>query len=117
VIPVERVSANALFFNGLDSGEDTETATISGKFISDADGHKMNTYFLMNCSDSEITNDSYNKALPLLYLMTNTFLLFTSMNGGSVEYNIKETWNELFSKRFPELFRGLMTAYSSRYAN
>jgi hypothetical protein len=62
VIPVERVSANVLFFNGLDSGADTETATISGKFISDADGHKINTYLLMNRNDSEITNNSYNRA-------------------------------------------------------
>jgi hypothetical protein len=115
VIPVERASANAFFFDGLDSGADTETVTISGKFISDENGHKMDTYFLMNRNDSEITSDSYNIAPPLVCLVTDTFWLFTSRNGGSVEYNTKETWNELFSKRFPDLFRSLITAYSSRY--
>jgi hypothetical protein len=48
VIPVERASANGFFFDGLDSGADTETVTISGKFISDADGHKMDGYILHN---------------------------------------------------------------------
>jgi hypothetical protein len=33
VLPVERQSANAFFFDGLDSGPDTENITITGNFI------------------------------------------------------------------------------------
>jgi hypothetical protein len=43
VIPVERQSANAFFFDGLDSGADTENITLSGKFITDKDNHKLDT--------------------------------------------------------------------------
>jgi hypothetical protein len=44
VIPVERQSANAFFFDGLDSGADKENITLSGKFICDKDNHKLDVY-------------------------------------------------------------------------
>jgi hypothetical protein len=103
VIPVERESANAFFFDGLDSGADTETVTISGKVITDKDNHKIDTYA------------SYNRTPPILCLVTDTFWLFTSRNGGTVEYNTKETWNELFSKRYPQIYQNLMNEYMSKY--
>jgi hypothetical protein len=34
--------------------------------------------------------------------------LFTSHNGGTVEYNTKETWSELFKKRYPSIYQKLM---------
>jgi hypothetical protein len=52
VIPVERQSANAFFFDGLDSGADTENITLSGKFISDKDNHKLDVYANLNRNDN-----------------------------------------------------------------
>jgi hypothetical protein len=61
VIPVERQSANAFFFDGLDSGPDTENITLSGKFITNKDNHKLNTYTILNRNDvTGITTASYN---------------------------------------------------------
>jgi hypothetical protein len=97
VIPVERESANAFFFDGLDSGAETENVAITGTFITDKDGHKVDNYAFLNRNDNQaITNDIYNRTHPIMCLVTDTFWLFTSHNGGTVEYNTKETWNELF---------------------
>jgi hypothetical protein len=115
VIPVERASANAFFFNGLDSGADTETLTLNGKIISDGINHKFDNYFLFNRNDDEPTNDTYNRALPIVCLITDTFWHFTSRNGGTVEYNTKETWNELLSKRYPALYNRLLRQYMSKF--
>jgi hypothetical protein len=116
VIPVERESANAFFFDGLDSGADTENVTISGKFIQDGEGHKIDNYAILNRNNNTtITEASYNRTPPILCLVTDTFWLFTSRNGGTVEYNTKETWNELFQKRYPELYNQLMGEYMRRY--
>jgi hypothetical protein len=116
VIPVERESANAFFFDGLDSGADTENVTISGKIIVDAKNNKMENYVNLNRNDnSQFTDASYNRSPPILCLVTDTFWIFTSKNGGTVEYNTKETWNELFSRRYPEIYQRLMTEYMSRY--
>jgi hypothetical protein len=116
VIPVERQSANAFFFDGLDSGPDTENITLSGKFITDKDNHKLDTYAILNRNDvTTITAASYNRTPPLVCLVSDTFWLFTSENGGTVEYNTRETWNDLFSKRYPELYKRLMDVYTSKY--
>jgi hypothetical protein len=116
VLPVQRQSANAFFFDGLDSGADTENVTISGKFIVDKDNNKIDTYAILNRNnDTVITPDSYNRASPILCLVSDTFWLFTSKNGGTVEYSTKETWNELLSRRYPQIYNQLMTAYVSRY--
>ena len=116
VLPVERQSANAFFFDGLDSGADTENVTISGKFIVDKDNNRIDTYAILNRNNTQaITNDSYNRAAPVLCLVSDTFWLFTSRNGGTVEYNTKETWNELFSRRYPEIYKRLMSAYVAKY--
>jgi hypothetical protein len=91
VIPVERSSANAFFFDGLDSGADTETLTISGKFITDKDNHKIDTYAILNRNDKiAITNDSYNRTPPLVCLITDTFWLFTSANDLFATLDINE---------------------------
>jgi hypothetical protein len=43
--------------------------------------------------------------------------LFTSQNGGTVEYNTKETWDELFKKRYPTIYNKLMSEYPSKYSS
>jgi hypothetical protein len=116
VIPVERQSANAFFFDGLDSGADTKNITLSGKFISDKDNHKLDVYSNLNQNyNTTITTASYNRTPPVICLVSDTFWLFTSENGGSVEYNTRETWNDLFVKRFPEIYKRLMDTYLSKY--
>jgi hypothetical protein len=116
VLPVERESANAFFFDGLDSGANTENVTISGKFLTDVNNNKIDTYAILNRNNNTAINaESYNRAPPIMCLVTDTFWIFTSNNGGMVEYNTKETWNELFSKRFPQLYKRLLDIYLNRY--
>jgi hypothetical protein len=115
VIPLERASANAFFFDGLDSGADTETVTISGRFIQDAQNRSIDTYAILNRNDDAATEASYNRTPPIVSLVTDTFWLFTSHNGGTVEYNTKETWSELFERRFPALHHRLMSEYMAKY--
>jgi hypothetical protein len=116
VIPVERQSANVFFFDGLDSGPDTENITLSGKFITDKDNNKLDTYTILNRNDvTTITTASYNRTPPIVCLVSDTFWLFTSENGGTVEYNTRETWNDLFAKRYPEIYKRLMDVYTSKY--
>jgi hypothetical protein len=99
VIPVERESANPFFFDDLDSGADMENVTITGTFITDKDGHKVENYTFLNRNDNQaVTNDIYNRIPPIVCLVTDTFWLFTSHNGGTVEYNTKEIWDELFKR-------------------
>jgi hypothetical protein len=115
VIPVERESANAFFFDGLDSGPNTENVTISGKFITDDKNNKIDTYAFLHRNNTPLNEAPGNRTPPILCLVTDTFWLFSSRNGGSVEYNTKETWNELFQKRFPQLYEQLMSEYMRRY--
>jgi hypothetical protein len=83
VLPVERESTNAFFFDGLDSGADTENVTITGTFITDKDGNKVDNYAFLNRNDNRVvSNDSYNRTPPIMCLVTDTFWLFTSQNGG-----------------------------------
>jgi hypothetical protein len=114
VIPVERQSANAFFFDGLDSGADTENITLSGKFISDKENNKLDTYAILNQNNNNSIT-VYNRTPPLICLVSDTFWLFTSQSGGSVEYNTRETWNDLFAKRFPDIYKKLMDSYLSKY--
>jgi hypothetical protein len=114
VIPVERLSANAFFFDGLDSGANSENITLKGNFVT-VDNHKMDMYGLLNRNNEAVTNEHYNRTPPLICLVSDTFFLFSSQNGSSVEYDTKETWNELFSKRYPEIYDKLMSAYTSQY--
>jgi hypothetical protein len=116
VIPLERLSANTFFFDGLDSGADTENVTITGTFITDKDGNKDN-YTFLNRNDNRVVNgnESYIRTPPIMCLVTDTFWLFTSHNGGSVEYNTKETSDELFKKRYPSIYQKLLNEYLAKY--
>jgi hypothetical protein len=96
----------------LDSGADTENITITGTFITDKDGHK----WITTHNDNKIVlNESYNQTPPIMCLVTDAFWLFTSQNGGTVEYNTKETWDELFKKRYPSIYQRLMSEYLAKY--
>jgi hypothetical protein len=74
VLPVERLSANAFFFDGLDSGEDTEKVTITGTFITDKDGNKLDNYMFLNRNDNQtVSNDSYNRTSPIICFVSDSF--------------------------------------------
>jgi hypothetical protein len=34
----------------------------------------------------------------------------------TVEYNTKETWDELFKKRYPSIYNKLMSEYLAKYS-
>jgi hypothetical protein len=118
VIPVERLSANAFFFDGLDSGADTENVTITGTFITDKDGNKVDNCTFLNRNDNRVVSgsESYSRTPPIMCFVTDTFWLFTLHNGGSVEYNTKETWDELFKKRYPSIYQRLLNEYLAKYS-
>jgi hypothetical protein len=117
VIPVERESANAFFFDGLDSGASTENVTLSGTFATDNNNNRIDTYYNLNRHNNIVENDAtYNRTPPIICLVSDTFWLFTSHNGGQVEYNTRDTWNKLFAERFPDLYDKLMALYLQRYA-
>jgi hypothetical protein len=74
IIPVERQSANAFFFDGLNSETNTENITLSGKFITDKDNNKLDTYAILNRNDvTSITTASYNRTPPIVCLVSDTF--------------------------------------------
>jgi hypothetical protein len=77
----------------LDSGADTENFTITGKFVTDKNGNKVDDYTFLNRNDNRVVSgsESYNRTPPIMCLVTDTFWLFTSYNGGKVEYNTKKT--------------------------
>jgi hypothetical protein len=100
----------------LDSGADTENITLSRKFITDKNNYELDVYAILNRNDNTtITTTSYNRTPPIVCLVLDTFWLFTSENGGTVEYNTRETWIDLFAKRYPEIYKRPMDAYTSKY--
>jgi hypothetical protein len=76
-------------------------------------GLDMDTYY--NLARHNNTDVIANRTPPIVCLVSDSFWLFTSHNGGTVEYNTKDTWNELFLKRFPNLYNALMEAYLQKY--
>jgi hypothetical protein len=86
VFPVERLSANAFFFDGLDSGADTQNVTITGTFVVDKDGNKVDNYTFLNRNDNRVvSNESYNRTPPIMCLVTDTF--------GYLLHIMVEQWN------------------------
>jgi hypothetical protein len=71
----------------------------------------------LNRNDNQpVSIDSYNRTPQIMCLVSDTFWLLTSHNGGSVEYNTKETWDELFKKRYPTIYQRLMSEYLAKYS-
>jgi hypothetical protein len=72
----------------------------------------------LNRNDNWVVSgsESYNRTPPIMCLVTDTFWLFTSQNGGTVEYNTKKTWDELFKKRYPSIYQRLMSEYLVKYS-
>jgi hypothetical protein len=58
VILVERLSANAFFFNGLDSRADIENVTITSTFITDKDRNNVDNYTFLNRNDNRVVSGS-----------------------------------------------------------
>jgi hypothetical protein len=115
VIPLERQSANAFFFDGVDSGNDTENVTLKGTFIRDGNNIVIDNYARLHRNNQVFVNEMYNRTPPIVCLVSDTFWLFTSNNGGTVEYNTRETWTELFNRRYPQIYSRLMSEYMSKY--
>jgi hypothetical protein len=114
VIPIEKLNANTFFFDDFDSGPNTENITLKGNFIT-VENHKVDLYGLLNRNKEVLQKEHHNRTPALICLVSDTFFLFTSQNGGTVEYNTKESWNELVSKRYPEIYEKLMRAYTAQY--
>jgi hypothetical protein len=118
IIPVKQLRANLFFFDKLNNNTNTENITITNTFITDKDGNKVDNYTFLNRNNNQLVSgsESYNRTPPIISLVTDTFWLFTSNNRGSVEYNTKEAWDELFKKMYPEIYQRLMNEYLSKYS-
>jgi hypothetical protein len=102
IIPVERQSANAFFFDGVNS--DHETIHLTGTPVENRDG--KNTYLYHNRHNNEQTETYRNTTPPVICLCSDTFWLFTSTQ--HAVYETSRTWNEVFRHYFPELYNQLL---------
>jgi hypothetical protein len=117
VIPLERQSANAFFFDGVNSRN--ETISLRGNLLNytEPDGAStiIDTYYILNRND-QIPNGTtipakINTAAPIIALVSDSFFIFQT--GKKAHYETTQTWNELFATRFPALYNQLVQTYNS----
>jgi hypothetical protein len=121
ILPTERGSANAFFFDGVNSS--SETIQLKGSPLSvDLEGNQipaeLNTYYRLN-RNNEVpgTNgmpDKINRTSPILSLVSDTFFIFQA--GKLAVYETGHTWNEVFRDRYPEIYDNLVRLASQVYA-
>jgi hypothetical protein len=112
ILPTERGSANAFFFDGVNSV--SETIQLKGTPLSvDLEGNQippeLNTYYRLNRNDDAHNTygavDKINRTAPILSLVSDTFFIFQV--GQLAVYETGHTWNEIFKARYPDLYRNL----------
>jgi hypothetical protein len=110
IIPTERSTGNAFFFDGINSNH--ETILLKGSPMSvDLEGNiissELNTYIRLNRNnDNHATaghTDKLNRTPLILALVSDTFFIFQV--GRSTIYEVDHTWNKIFSERFPDLYK------------
>jgi hypothetical protein len=104
-IPCERSNANAFFFDGVNSKNETITLKAN---IKQYNSTPINTYYILNRNQHAPTGQQdteYNKTAPMLCLVSDTFFIFNT--GRKATYETTKTWNEAFATYFPQLFSQL----------
>jgi hypothetical protein len=113
ILPTERGSGNAFFFDGVNSV--SETIQLKGTPLSvDLEGNQippeLNTYYRLNRNNDNHAAvgavDKLNRTAPILSLVSDTFFIFQV--GQLAVYETGHTWNEIFSTRFPDLYDKLL---------
>jgi hypothetical protein len=112
-IPTERSNANAFFFDGVFSRN--ETITLRGNLLSltnvDGEQRVVDTYYILNRNADQPTgqeNTIYNKTAPILCLVSDSFFMFATDRKAVYETTL--TWNETFSKNYPDIYQKLVAA-------
>jgi hypothetical protein len=121
IIPTERNSANAFFFDGITSRN--ETITLRGQTLTERTGaggtiEPVDTYYILNRNEENPSQPipggtgnypyKYNTASPILALVSDSFFIF--QYDKLAVYESGRTWKDIFEERFPGLSRKLRVA-------
>jgi hypothetical protein len=111
VLPTERSNANAFFFDGVASRNETISLRANLLQLTESDGSTsiVDTYYRLNRNDS-VANE-VNTTAPIIALVSDSFFVFQT--GKKAHYETTQTWNELFSSRFPNIYSKLLSNYNS----
>jgi hypothetical protein len=117
VLPTERSSGNAFFFDGIYSRN--ETISLRGNLLNlrndDGTSAVVDTYYILNRNDNVPNGTTipyqYNTAAPIIALVSDSFFIFQT--GKNAHYETSLTWNEVFAQRFPDIYKKLVDAYNS----
>jgi hypothetical protein len=108
IIPCERASANAFFFDGINMPENTSILlTGHSKF-----GGMRDTYYILNRHNNQLPL-IYNISTPMLCMISDSFWLFTSTGDGV--YDRTSSWNQTFLKHHPALYTEMYNAMKNQY--
>jgi hypothetical protein len=102
IVPVERKSANAFFFDGVNNPAETITLT-ANPIVSEGD----QDIYLYNHRHNQPNTGKKNGTPPMICLVSDTFWLF-STSGKKCIYEISKTWNQVFKDNFPQLYGVLL---------
>jgi hypothetical protein len=81
--------------------------------LANADGINsvVDTYYILNRNGDQPTGQVdtiYNKTAPILCLVSDSFFLFATDRKAVYETSL--TWNETFSRNYPEIYQRLVQA-------
>jgi hypothetical protein len=116
-VPTERSNANAFFFDGVFSRNETITLRASPLSIPNAAGDMtvVDTYYVLNRNNDvpgvNGVQEINNKTAPILCLVSDSFFIFTSNRKAVYETTL--TWNEAFAKNFPQICQSLVSSITS----
>jgi hypothetical protein len=112
-IPTERSNANAFFFDGVFSRNETITLRGSPLSVPNQNGDMtiVDTYYVLNRNNDvpgvNNVQEINNKTAPILCLVSDSFFIFTSNRKAAYETTL--TWNEAFAKNFPGIYQSLVS--------
>jgi hypothetical protein len=107
-VPLERRSANAFFFDGVDTAGNTETITLTAQPIVPG---TQDIYYLRHRHnqperDPVSQQSKVNVCPPVINFLSDTFWLFSS-NKHAV-YEISKSWNQVFKDNYKSLYDKLL---------
>jgi hypothetical protein len=112
-LPTERSNANAFFFDGVFS--QNETITLRGNLLTltETDGTQnvVDTYYILKRNGDRPTGQAdtiFNRTAPILCLVSDSFFMFST--GKRATYETTLSWNETFAKYYPQLYQSLVSA-------
>jgi hypothetical protein len=116
VLPTERGSANAFFFDGVSSRNETISLKATPLTVDENGQQKfVNTYYVLNRNQEQPQTPTgngnetypykYNTTAPIIALVSDSFFIIQA--GKIAIYESGRTWNEIFQEKFPQLYEQL----------